>query len=320
MDREKRIIDRYFKPLAKNKESLNLDNDAAFFRDKKLVISTDMMIEDQHFKKDHAPELIAKKLLRINLSDLAAMGATPYGFFLNIALPKKIIHQWLTEFVKGLKTDMSLFNLKLFGGDLSNSSKIFLNATILGKTIKKTYNKNVATENSSIYVSGKIGDAALGFQIKNKFPYIDINISNDERDYLINKFMLPQPRIKTGKNLNGLVDFCTDISDGLFRELFMITHQSNLQANIFLEKIPISNVIKRLINTDKTNSKKMWEMILTGGEDYELLFGIKNKKLNSLKNVKNISNIGYFSKGKGVKIFNKDGRLINLKKIGFSHF
>ena len=219
--------------------------------------------------------------------------------------------------MKGLKKDMLLFNLKLFGGDLSYSSKIFLNATIIGKT-KKNVTKNIAIENSNIIVSGKIGDAALGFSIKNKSQFM--NFSINERMYLTEKFMLPQPRIELGKKLNGLADFCTDISDGLLRELSIIAYQSNLQANIFLDKIPVSRVAKKLLNSEKIKSKKIWEILLSGGEDYELLFGIKKKNINSIKKIKNISKIGFFSKGKGLKIYDKHGKEIHFKKVGFSHF
>ena len=133
MDKEQQIIKKYFYPLANNKESLDLKNDAAFLKKNKLVISSDMMIEDQHFTKDNDPEILAKKLLRINISDLAAMGAIPYGFFLNIALPKKDAMNWIDRFSKGLCSDMQNFEIKLFGGDLSQSSKIFLSMTVLGK-------------------------------------------------------------------------------------------------------------------------------------------------------------------------------------------
>ena len=100
MDKEQQIIKKYFYPLSNNKESLDLKNDAAFLKKNKLVISSDMMIEDQHFTKDNDPEILAKKLLRINISDLAAMGAIPYGFFLNIALPKKDAMNWIDRFSK----------------------------------------------------------------------------------------------------------------------------------------------------------------------------------------------------------------------------
>ena len=138
MDKEQQIIRKYFYPLANNEESLELKNDAAFLKKNKLVISSDMMIEDQHFTKDNDPEILARKLLRINISDLAAMGATPYGFFLNIALPKKDAMNWIGRFSKGLCSDMQNFEIKLFGGDLSQSSKIFLSMTVLGKIKKHT--------------------------------------------------------------------------------------------------------------------------------------------------------------------------------------
>ena len=132
MNNEKNLIEKYLLPLAQNKESLFLKNDAAYFKKQNLVISTDMMIEDKHFKKSIDPNLLAKKLIRINLSDIAAMGAVPDGI-LNIALPKSNVQDWLKAFTSGLKSDMKKFNLKLYGGDMSSSDKIFLSLTVLGK-------------------------------------------------------------------------------------------------------------------------------------------------------------------------------------------
>ncbi len=315
MDNEQRIIKKFFSPLAKNRESLNLKNDAAFLKDKNFVISTDMMIEDQHFTKDYNAKTIAKKLLRINLSDIAAMGAKPYGFFLNIAIPKMNINQWLGNFVNGLKSDMKKFNLKLFGGDLSFSSKIFLNITILGKTNNVCHSSNIAKTNSDIYVSGNIGDAPLGLKLKNNFSSLEcLNINKQK---LIEKFELPKPRLEIGKRLLNHAEFCTDISDGLLRELNHIAHQSSKQANIFLDRIPTSFAVKDVLK--KNNKKIIWEIILSGGEDYELLFSVPKK--TKIKNkIKKISNIGYFSKGKGIKIFDTNGNEFFVKKKGFSHF
>ena len=152
MNNEQNLIEKYLLPLAQNKESLFLKNDAAYFEKKNLVISTDMMIEDKHFKKSIDPNLLAKKLIRINLSDIAAMGAVPDGFFLNIALPKTKTQSWLKNFTKGLKSDMKKFNLKLYGGDMSNSDKIFLSLTILGKTNVSCHKKNHTKSNSGIFL------------------------------------------------------------------------------------------------------------------------------------------------------------------------
>ena len=121
MSLEKKLINEYFLPLARNKESLNLTNDAALIKhiNKSLVVSSDMMIEGTHFYKDEKPELIAKKLIRVNLSDLAAMGSLPYGYILNISVPKSKTKKWLKSFCEGLGEDQEKYGLKLFGGDFS---------------------------------------------------------------------------------------------------------------------------------------------------------------------------------------------------------
>ena len=317
MNNEKKIIEKYLLPLAQNKESLFLKNDAAYFKKQNLVISTDMMIEDKHFKKNIDPDLLAKKLLRINLSDIAAMGAVPEGFFLNIAFPKSIAQGWLKNFTKGLKSDMKKFNLKLYGGDMSSSDKIFLSLTILGKTNSFCHKKNYTKSNSEIFVTGCIGDAGLGYEIMSND--LIFNCSPKSKKKLIQKLLLPEPRLSAGKQLLNYAEFCTDISDGLLEELSFIAYQSNKQANIFLDKIPLSFASKELFMKNKKKVNDIWEIILSGGEDYELLFCLpKTPKLQ--KKLRGISKIGYFSRGKGVRIFDSNGKEFKTKKFGFSHF
>ncbi len=318
MDREHQIIEKYFKPLAQNQESLGLKNDAAFFKKSKCVISTDMMIEDIHFKKTSDPKSIAKKLLRINLSDIAAMGALPFGFFLNIAIPKNNTEKWLRDFSSGLKSDMKKFNLKLFGGDTSSSNKIFLSVTILGKTRSQNlcHLKNQAKNKSSIYVSGTIGDAALGCLLFKNYSFF--NCSKGNKDKLIKKFNLPEPRLSTSQYLLGKAEFCTDISDGLLRELNQVASYSKKCANIFLEKIPMSNAVKEIYKKNKNID--FWEILLSGGEDYELLFAISDEKRINISERNDFTKIGYFSNGTGLRIIDRNGNHFYPNKIGFSHF
>ena len=317
MNNEKKIIEKYLLPLAQNKESLFLKNDAAYLKKKNLVISTDMMIEDKHFNKSTDPNLLAKKLVRINLSDIAAMGAVPEGFFLNIALPKSKAQLWLKNFTAGLKSDMKKFKLKLYGGDLSSSDKIFLSLTILGKTNSYCHNKNYTKSNSGIFVTGCIGDAGLGYELMSNDVIFNCSIKSKKK--LIQKLLLPEPRLSAGKKLLNYAEFCTDISDGLLEELSFIAYQSNKQANIFLDKIPLSFASKELLMKNKRKVSDIWEIILSGGEDYELLFCLSNKqKLD--KKFKGVSKIGYFSRGKGVRIFDSEGKEFKTKKFGFSHF
>ena len=133
MNEEEKIIQKYFLPISDNPESLQLSNDAAFInKQQNMVISSDMMIEDVHFDKLDDPFCLAQKLLRVNLSDIAAMGAQPYGYILNLSIPKLNHELWLKRFCKGLAKDSEKFNLKLFGGDLGSSKNIFMSENILG--------------------------------------------------------------------------------------------------------------------------------------------------------------------------------------------
>lgn len=330
MTSEMELIKKYFIPLSKNKESLELKNDGAWILNKKysFVISTDMMIEDTHFKKKDCPKMLAKKILRVNLSDIAAMGAKQYGYVLNLALPKSKTKGWLKDFCDGLKEDQSFFKLKLFGGDLSISDKIFLSITILGKVDnKKIHSLNTAKKNSDIYVSGKIGDSIMGYLLKSnkKFSFLKKILDQSQTDYLHESHQLPNPELDLGSSLLNFADSCTDISDGLLMELDKISKFSGIKANIFLEKIPLSDTLKKIFKVSSINKNKVWNEILAGGEDYKLVFSV-NRKLNNSKSFIKLSKkfkftkIGFFSKGEGVDVLNKKGLKVNFKKIGFSHF
>ena len=237
-----------------------------------MIITTDMLVEDIHFDKRYDPEILARKLLRVNLSDLAAMGASPYGYTLNVAIPKKRLN-WLKKFANGLALDNKNFRIKLFGGDLSLSSKIFLSATFLGVVEKNFHKKSKAFEDSEIYVGGSLGDAAIGLNILNK------KMSFTENKYFLDKLFLPEPQINLGKSLNGIADFCTDISDGLINELELIATNSKLKANIFKSEIPVSVETSKILKKSRLK-KKILELVLTGGEDYKLLFSVRKNKKN----------------------------------------
>jgi len=318
VNQEQKILKNFFYPLAKNKEAMELKNDAAYlFKKKKMIVSSDMMIEGKHFDKNYDPKILARKLLRVNLSDVAAMGATPYGYTLNVAIPKKNHNVWLKRFTSGLKLDGNKYGLKLFGGDLSESSQIFLSATIFGFIKNNFHNSTSASIGSEIFVGGNIGDAALGFEIlKNRNQK-----KTNNKNFFLKKLYLPNPQITLGISLLGIAEFCTDLSDGLISELDNISENSELKANIFLKNIPLSKNAKSEIAKTK-DKKKKWEVILTGGEDYKLLFSVKQNRLNLLKqnNIKNIIKIGYFSRGNGVDVYDLSEKKINFKKKGFCHF
>ena len=205
--------------------------------------------------------------------------------------------------------------MKLFGGDLSVSSKIFLSATVLGVVGKNFHKNSLALEDSEIYVGGNLGDAAIGLNIFNK------KMSFTENAYFLDKLFLPEPQINLGKSLNGIADFCTDLSDGLINELELISINSKLKANIFISEIPISVEASKILKQSRFR-KKILDLVLTGGEDYKLLFSVRKNKIKFLKKqkMKSIKKIGFFSRGEGVEIYDDNKKKINFKKKGFFHF
>lgn len=327
MSKEKELIKKYFTRLSDNKESMGLNNDAAKIRyDKKhLVISSDMMIENSHFYRKDNPKILARKLIRINLSDLAAMGAKPYGYLLNVAIPKVRVSKWLEKFCEGLRIDQKKFNLKLLGGDLSNSEKIFLSITVLGKVENKVHLLNSANVSSDLYVSGSIGDSAYGFLLENKkeFKKIRDKLDTESIRYLKNKFYLPKPKINLGKSIVGYADSCTDISDGLVSDLKKILLNSKLGARIFINKIPISKPV-RMIYDLYENKRKFWDIILNWGEDYELIFSMSLKKKKKYEEkfnkLKNITKIGSLTTEHSITLLKNNNKKIRLNTRGFSHF
>ena len=319
MNEEQKIIQKYFLPIANNPESLQLSNDAAFINKKKnMVISSDMMIEDIHFDRLDDPFCLAQKLLRVNLSDIAAMGAKPYGYMLNLSLPKLNHKLWLKKFCKGLAEDTKKFNLKLFGGDLGSSKNIFMSVTILGLVSQQFHKKMIGHEGSEIFVSNTLGDAGIGLQIKKgKFS----KLKKPAKNFFLSKLNTPIPQIKLGKSLLGIADFCKDISDGFLKEIRFISEISNLQANIFLSKIPLSRHLKNIYD-NMQDKKKFWEYILCSGEDYQLFFSVgpEKKYLLKKKKIKNIKCVGYFQKGSGLVIRDENKKIIKFNNDGFSHF
>jgi len=321
MDEEFRLLRKYFAPLSRYPGAQNLSNDAALlkFENKNSVISSDMMIEGIHFTTKHNPKFLAQKLLRVNLSDLAAMGAVPYVYLLNIAIPSAKTLNWLKDFSEGLHIDQKKFNIKLVGGDFSRSSKVFISISILGKLKKRFHSNSSAKAGSSIYVSNFIGDSAIGFKLNRSKTFS--NLSELSKKYFIKKFLLPVPRIELGQKLLDYAEVCTDISDGLVRDLNKLCYHSRLGANIFCSRIPLSLHAKKLMAKHK-NRQNFWETILLGGEDYELLFSVnKDKEQNFLKFFKTqVFKVGNFLEGSSVSVFDDKGKLIKLKNKGFSHF
>ena len=305
------LIKRYLSPIS-SMESQSLSNDGAVFKPKldlDYVVSTDTIVEKIHFKGNEPPDLIAKKALRTNLSDLAAMGADPEFYSLAISLPKTNAKNFIEKFAKGLIEDQKEYKIKLLGGDLTCSTDIItITINIIGTVPSgKSISRSNAMENDLLYVTGVLGLSNIGL--------LNLNKKNDKYSEAKLKYYLPQPRVKFSASVRDFVSSMIDISDGFIQDCRHLAQLSNLEFVINLENLPISK-IDLLSYEEKLNSA------LIGGDDYELLFTAPpdhKEKIYKIaeSNRLQITNIGHVKNGNNGKV-TSNNKPINLN--AYKHF
>lgn len=321
--KEFQLIKKFFKPLTNNHPtSQNLSDDVAKFSLKKneeLVVSKDLIVEDVHFLRSDGGFKIASKLLRTNLSDLAATGATPLHYLLGFSKNKNTDTKFFAEFARGLKSVQDEFGLCLIGGDTVSSEKLFFSVTIFGVIKKgKILSRSNAKNGDLIFVSGTIGDAGLGLKLSKK-------TTNNLQ--LLHRHFFPTPRISLGKKLleKKLSQCAIDVSDGLLADLRHICNASKLSAEIFFDRIPLSFAAKNFL---QKNPQKNPLDLLASGDDYELIFAVnpKNQKkiLTLAKELKlNLTCVGEFKKSTTKKfeiaLRNSNNQIIRIKNFGHEH-
>lgn len=317
------LIRTYFSPLAAGfPGSLNLTDDAALIdvpAGKQLVITKDTISEGIHFLGTEEAQLVAKKLLRVNLSDLAAKGATPLCYLIAACLPESTDERWVEGFAEGLKQDQQEFSIHLAGGDTTRTlGTLSLSLTALGLIdAGKMLKRSGAKIGDDIYVSGTIGDAALGLMSLNG----ELNPNFERDDELEQRYFLPQPRVTLGQKMIGITTSCMDISDGLVQDLEHICTTSRVGSTIHLPSVPLSHSAMRLVS----RYPELWERIITGGDDYELLFtapASAEKLIAALAQEVHvpITRIGTITKGNKVSVLDAQGSQLTLKKAGYRHF
>ncbi|MCG0995790.1 thiamine-phosphate kinase [Acetobacter indonesiensis] len=314
---EFKFIHHYFSELA-GPGSLALTDDAAVFMPpagRELVVAADAMVENVHFLPNDPPETIGRKLLRCNLSDLAAMGARPEGWLLTLARPQNLEDEWFEGFCKGLKEDQKLFSLSLLGGDTtSTKGPLVLSLTIIGSVLPgQAIKRTGAQAGDGLWVTGTIGDGALGLRA------LQGHLS-DPSGYLSARYRLPQPRV--GAPLYGLASAAMDISDGLLQDAEHLARQNDLGVEIFSAEVPLSAAARHC-------GPQWLETCLTGGDDYELLFSVPPEHeadlehTGSLRTVLGevpVTRVGRFhSDYKGVRVLETGGSALTFQKKGWSH-
>ena len=269
-----------------------------------LAITTDTMVENIHFFAGTDPEWLGHKLLAVNLSDLAAMGAKPVSVTLALTLPK-VDEIWLTAFAHGFLKLAERYSVDLIGGD-TTSGPLTLTVQAMGLVPKaKALMRSAARPGDVIYMTGSLGDAGLGLKIYNGY-----HCTNSEA--ALSRFNQPEPQVQAGQDLIGIANACIDLSDGLAGDLAHILKQSQVGACLDWEALPLSQAV-----LDYINDTGDWSMPLTAGDDYELCFTVSPEQVKNLTIT--ATEIGIIESQPGLRL-NKSGHIQQLKVKGFEHF
>lgn len=318
------IIARYFAPLATGfGGALGLKDDAALLSPSpgtETVVTTDIQTAGVHFLAEDVPELVGRKLLRVNLSDLAAMGARPVAYLMAIAAPLGTEAAWFERLAEGLTVDQDLFGIALIGGDLTaTSGPLTMTVTALGEVKAGTaLKRSSARPGDEVFVSGTIGDAALGLSVLGGGL---TGLAAGFKEQLVDRFRLPSPRMTLGPALVGLAHAVIDVSDGLIADLGHICETSDCGAEITADRVPLSDASRAVVESDAGS----WGTILTGGDDYELLFtadATAAEKINSLavQTATPLTRIGVIKEEGGVGVTDAKAKGIDLGRPGYRHF
>ncbi len=319
MPTEFNIIEKYFTRPSQNTD-LGVGDDAALIQisaGHQLAVSADMSVAGTHFLESCPAYFVGWKSLAVNISDMAAMGATPKWATLAIALPK-IDEGWLAEFSRGFFACADEFGVSLIGGDTTRGP-LNISVQIMGEVpTGKALRRDEAKAGDEIWVSGTLGEAALGLaQLQNKLP--ENTLSDTEKQSCINALQAPQPRVALGLALQAIAHSAIDISDGLLADLGHVLERSNLGANLYWERIPHVNVSNGIDIT------QLHRLSLAGGDDYELCFTAPASQHDAIlaigKNLNlKLSAIGETMQANGLYVYDKNHQAIELKSAGYEHF
>lgn len=274
-----------------------------------LAVTTDTMVENVHFFAGTDPEALGHKLLAVNLSDLASMGAKPIAVTLALTLPR-VDEQWLTAFGRGFWRLAERYGVDLIGGD-TTQGPLTLTVQAMGLVpAGKALRRNAARPGDAIYVTGLLGDAGLGLKAMQGYCCADITGA-------LQRFHRPEPRIEAGLAIADYANACIDVSDGLASDLGHILNQSNVGAIIDWDRLPLSGAVREYIENTRD-----WTLPLLAGDDYELCFTAPENKRPDLESkfaTLQWRCIGCIEKEQGLYL-RKDGKIMPFSAKGYEHF
>jgi thiamine-monophosphate kinase len=323
---EDSLIARYFRPLATDPGAFDLGDDAAILqaRAEDIVVTTDAIVEGVHFLPQDPPDSVARKALRVNLSDLAAKGATPAGFVLTLAL-RSADEAWLTPFARGLGEDATLFGCPLLGGDtVSTPGPLMISITAFGRVPPgRMVHRSGAKPGDRVVVTGTIGDATLGLDVL-RGGAVAVGLGDDAaaREMLVRRYRVPQPRNALAKAVRDHAHAAMDVSDGLAGDLAKLCAASGVSAVIDAASIPLSAPAAKLLGRGAVGI----EAVVSGGDDYEILCAIPEASLEAFAREAGIAGIAVTAIGTVIagtsapRLLNAQGREVPLPRLSYSHF
>ncbi|MDD9993610.1 MAG: thiamine-phosphate kinase [Rhodospirillales bacterium] len=318
------LIARFFEPLSRAAPgAFALGNDGALLtlpESASLVVTKDLMVAGVHYPEGEEPSMLARRLLRVNLSDLAAMGASATAYALGLALPTDVDDDWVEAFAAGLAHDQEAYGVALIGGDtVATEGPAVLSLTAFG-TVEgdACLTRSGAGAGDDVYVSGTIGDAALGLRaVRGELAALE----PEDRAALAERFRLPEPRLALGAALVGLATCAIDVSDGLVADLGHLCAESGVAARVAADAAPLSDPARRALAAGEADIADL----VTGGDDYELLFCAPPSARGGIDALGRrlgvaLTRIGAIEPGQGVTVADATGQPLSLGRAGYTHF
>jgi thiamine-monophosphate kinase len=325
---EDRLIERYFCPLASHPGALGLADDAAILVPPEgcdIVLKADAIIGGVHFFPEDPADAVARKALRVNLSDLAAKGAKPVGFLLSLALPGGTQDAWLAGFADGLRADAQLYGCPLLGGDTDRTPGPVMVSIAAFGTVPHggMVRRSGARPGDCVFVSGTIGDAALGLKLRREpKSAARYRLEPRERDHLLARYLVPEPRLALSESLRLFASAAMDVSDGLAGDLAKLCGASGVSAEIEIEQVPLSDAAKRVVAADADAR----ELAVTGGDDYEIVCAIPAERRDAFRAAAlgsgvAVTEIGRIVAGRAAPRFrDRHGHALEFARPSYSHF
>lgn len=313
------LIARYFAPLASAPGAFELKDDAASIASRPgfdLIVTADQIAEGTDFFPGEPPGLVAQKALRVNLSDLAAKGATPFGYLMTLTLPEAR-EDWLQGFANGLAADQKTYGLSLMGGDTGNGP-LSITITAFGHVREgRMVRRDTAKAGEAIYVTGMIGDSGGGLAVLQK---ADAGISQRDRNYLIDAYRSPKPPVDFGAALSSFASAGVDISDGLIADLGHVAQTSGVAVTLTAESIPRSSALRALWGDEPAAIIRA----ATAGDDYQIAFSADPEREPEIlaaarQTGVTVTRIGVAAAGQGIGLL-YHGKELAVPAAGYSHF